>query len=202
MNNQNFYLVAAGIALALIAAYFALNQQTATETVPANDQPDTVPPPVPQTIMEAIAQPFNAILGLWRPPQPYADLILVAEQRYGIAPNILARLLYQESRYRADIIDGRTQSPAGALGIAQFMPATAEDLGIDPLDPVQAINAAGRYLSGLYRTFGNWSEALAAYNWGQGNVSRKGLAAAPAETQNYYAQILNDVNAANGTNLS
>jgi soluble lytic murein transglycosylase-like protein len=72
------------------------------------------------------------------------------------------------------------------------MPATAQDLGIDPLDPAQAIPAAGAYLRRLYDATGTWSKALAAYNWGIGNVQRKGLAAAPAETRAYVAQITGD----------
>ncbi len=134
--------------------------------------------------------------GPWTPPAsaaPYVDAIYAAEDRYGITRNLLARLLYQESHYRADIISGRTRSSAGALGIAQFMPATAADLGIDPLDPAQAIDAAGRYLSQLYRATGDWRLALAAYNWGLGNVQRKGMAAAPAETVAYVSGIAGDV---------
>ena len=123
----------------------------------------------------------------------------MAEDQNGIPHDMLARLLYQESHYRADIIDGRTKSPVGALGIAQFMPATAQQLGINPLDPFQAIDGAGRYLASLYRQTSSWSQALAAYNWGIGNVTRRGLDSAPTETRNYYTQILADVNNANGT---
>ena len=99
----------------------------------------------------------------------------------------------------ADIIDGHTKSPVGALGIAQFMPATAQQLGINPLDPFQAIDGAGRYLASLYRQTSSWSQALAAYNWGIGNVTRRGLDSAPTETRNYFTQILADVNNASGT---
>lgn len=132
----------------------------------------------------------------WEPPgsaRPYLDAIREAEERYGLPPGLLARLLYQESRFREDVITGRVKSRAGALGIAQFMPATAKDLGIDPLDPYQAIDGAGRYLAQLYRRFGRWDEALAAYNWGQGNVSRRGLEAAPEETQRYWREIMSDI---------
>jgi soluble lytic murein transglycosylase-like protein len=135
-------------------------------------------------------------MSIWKPPAsaaPYLAAIAAAELKYGLPSNMLARLLYQESRFRPDIITGKTASPAGALGIAQFMPATAKQFGINPLDPFQAIDAAGRYLSQLFRKFGSWSEALASYNWGQGNVSRKGLAAAPTETRNYFTQILSDL---------
>jgi len=73
------------------------------------------------------------------------------------------------------------------------MPATAAEMGIDPLDPFAAIDAAARYLRSLYRQTGAWDKALAAYNWGIGNVQRKGIARAPTETQNYFRQILADI---------
>ena len=149
-----------------------------------------------------VTTPVKTALGLWRAPAQYAGLIAAAEQRHSIPPTMLERLLYQECRWREDIISGRKTSPVGAQGIAQFMPATAAEMGINPLDPAQAINAAGEYLARLYRMFGDWSRALAAYNWGMGNVSRKGLAVAPTETRNYYTQILRDVNAAGGTNYA
>ena len=199
MNNENVLFIAVAAALGLIGAW--LYSRGIDPQFSDTAAPDAAPV-VPNTIMESIAAPFTSILGLWHPPTQYAGLIAMSEQNHGIPRDILARLLYQESRYRSDIIDGSTTSPAGALGIAQFMPATANDMGIDPLDPVQAIDASGAYLARLFDKFGNWTEALAAYNWGQGNVSRKGVADAPAETKNYYAQILGDVNAANGTNLA
>lgn len=133
---------------------------------------------------------------LWMPPaaaKPYLPAIKAAEAKYGLPENLLARLIHQESRYRQDIITGKTKSPAGALGIAQFMPATAKQFGINPLDPFASIDAAGRYMSQLYKQFKSWDKALAAYNWGQGNVSRKGLASAPTETKNYFSQILADI---------
>ena len=155
-----------------------------------------------QDLGETIVSKTVNALQLWRAPEKYAATIASAEQQYGIPDAMLERLFYQECRYREDIITGRVRSSVGALGIAQFMPATAVELGIDPLEPRQAIPAAARYLSGLFKRFGNWSEALAAYNWGQGNVSRKGLANAPRETRNYYSQILADVNASTGTNYA
>lgn len=152
----------------------------------------------PNLIDDLMSQ-TRTVLGLWKAPEKYLQAIRAAEQQNGIPFAMLERLLWQESRYRDEIITGRVRSPAGALGIAQFMPATAREMGIDPLNPAQAIQAAGAYLARLYRMFGNWSEALAAYNWGMGNVQRRGLASAPRETRNYYSQIIADVNAANGT---
>jgi len=139
---------------------------------------------------------IDSMSGLWTPPAtaaPYLDTITRTENKYSLPTNMLARLLYQESRYRPEIINGSVKSPAGALGIAQFMPATARQFGINPLDPYQAIDAAGKYLAQLYKQFGNWADALAAYNWGPGNVKKKGSAAAPVETQNYFGQILADL---------
>ena len=133
------------------------------------------------------------LVGLWRPPVQYQDAIAAAEQSNGLPKDMLARLLWQESRYRDDIISGAKRSPAGAIGIAQFMPGTARDMGIEPSDPWQSISAAARYLAQQYKRFGDWASALASYNWGPGNVSRYGVGRAPAETQNYVAQILGDL---------
>lgn len=115
----------------------------------------------------------------WKWPaeaEPYRKLIAAASGKHSVPQNLLARLLWTESRFRPDIIDGRVRSSAGALGIAQFMPATAAAFKIDPLDPRQAIDAAAQYLRQLKNRFGTWRYALIAYNWGQGNLA-KSLAA-------------------------
>ena len=103
------------------------------------------------------------------PPQaaPYVLSIDAAEGRNSIPPRLLGRLLYEESRYRADIIDGSTVSSAGAVGIAQIVPYYHPT--VDPLDPYASIEYAARYLASLKRQFGSWDKALAAYNWGPGN---------------------------------
>ncbi len=128
-------------------------------------------------------------------PAQYRAAIAQAETSNGIPPGLLARLLYQESRYRPEIINGTVRSPAGAVGIAQFMPATAPDWAVNLYDgsPYDDIAGGGRYLAWLYKRTGSWALALAAYNWGIGNVLKKGIARAPAETRNYFSQILSDV---------
>lgn len=140
----------------------------------------------------------------------YAAAIRDVEDRNGIPRDGLARLLYQESRYRADIISGAQRSPVGAVGIAQFMPDTGKDYGLvggtsdgkgnytidKRTDPFASIAAAGRYLKALYRMFNSWEDALMAYNWGPGNVQQynRGLIATPPrETRDYVAQITADV---------
>ena len=136
---------------------------------------------------------FNSGWSESKIPPEYLAAIRTAERANGIPHNILARLLYQESRWRPEIVSGAMKSSAGAIGIAQFLPATAKEYGVNPYNAFESIAGAGRYLARLYKSFGNWTEALAAYNWGQGNVRRKGLANAPLETRNYYGQILADV---------
>lgn len=132
---------------------------------------------------------------------PYQATIASAAVQYGVPAEILAWLLWKESRYNPAIIDGTRRSRVGAMGIAQFMPPTArEELGsVDAaLDPDIAIPGAARYLAKLYRRVDTWAEALAAYNWGIGNVTRKGIGAAPAETVDYYTVILSKANASGG----
>ncbi|MGZ4837643.1 MAG: transglycosylase SLT domain-containing protein [Terriglobales bacterium] len=124
---------------------------------------------------------------------PYQQAITDAATQYGVPVSILAWLLWKESRYNPVIIDGTKRSRVGAMGIAQFMPATAAQVlgSVDAaLDPAQAIPGAARYLASLYASAGTWEGALAAYNWGIGNVTRKGLSAAPPETVDYYTSIM------------
>lgn len=137
----------------------------------------------------------------WTPPeaaQPYLSHIQAAEYQHGMPPYLLARLLYQESRYRQDIISGRTQSSAGAVGIAQIVPRWHPD--VDPTDPVASIYYAAGYLAQQHKQFDSWKLALAAYNWGPTAVNNalkqhgsKWLKHAPVETQNYVDDILGDV---------
>jgi soluble lytic murein transglycosylase-like protein len=153
-------------------------------------------PPIAQTLSKAASDLAGSVRRVFAlPPSaaPYADAIRAAEAKHGLPESLLGRVLWQESRFRPDIIEGRTKSPAGAIGIAQFMPATAKDVGIDPLDPWQSIDGAARYLRSRFDALGAWDRALAAYNWGIGNVQRQGMAKMPAETQAYVRDILRDV---------
>lgn len=101
--------------------------------------------------------------------------------------DFFTRLIFRESSFRPHVV-----SPAGAQGIAQFMPGTAAERGLmDPFDPEQAIPASAKLLSDLRARFGNLGLAAAAYNGGPGRVSawqasRGGL---PAETRDYVLAI-------------
>lgn len=145
-------------------------------------------------------EPESTGTGRWQPPgsaQPYLAAIGQAEQQHGIPAGVLARLLYQECRYREDIICGKVVSSAGAVGIAQIVPRWHPEAR--PLDPEHSIFYAARYLAQLNRQFGHWPTALAAYNWGPGNVSKarkqhgdRWLERAPKETRDYVRQIAGD----------
>lgn len=133
-------------------------------------------------------------------PEKYAAYIKAAEIREGLPHNLLARLLWQESRYREDIISGAVKSPAGALGIAQIVPRWHPN--VNPLDPWASIDYAAKYLRTLRGQVGTWELALAAYNWGIGNLTaalaKYGVGVlthptTPKETRDYVAQISADV---------
>jgi cell wall-associated NlpC family hydrolase len=113
---------------------------------------------------------------------PYANLFTSAGAKYGVSPALLAAVAKNESSFSPV-----AHSNAGAIGLMQFMPGTAAGLGINPLDPAQAVDGAARMLLGLYRQFGSWNLALAAYNAGAGNV-RKGVI--PGETSRYVNAVL------------
>ena len=122
-------------------------------------------------------------LGITGPtPNAPGDLIDQARQAAtaaGIDPDIFARQINQESGF-----DPTAKSGAGALGIAQFMPATAAGMKIDPMNAAQALTAAAQLdASNLQKYGGDWGEALAAYNAGGGNVDKYGGIPPFAETQ-------------------
>jgi len=99
----------------------------------------------------------------------------------------LTRLIWRESSFRVGVV-----SPAGAQGVAQFMPGTARERGLlDPFDPEQAIPHAAHLLADLKNQFGNLGLAAAAYNGGAGRVSKwlAGDGGLPEETRAYVAAI-------------
>ncbi len=117
---------------------------------------------------------------------PYAHLFAQAGARHGIDPNLLAAVAKVESGGNASAV-----SPAGAKGLMQFMPGTARAMGIDPLDPAQAVDGAARLLTQLQSRLGSLELALAGYNAGEGAVRRAGGIPPYSETQRYVSKIMN-----------
>jgi hypothetical protein len=116
-------------------------------------------------------------------PNLICEAVKAAAEEHYIPIGFLARLLWQESRFRAEEV-----SSAGARGIAQFMPQTAVEMGLkDPFDPLQAIPASARFLRKLHNQFGNLGLAAAAYNAGGGRIERwlSRRSTLPKETRAY-----------------
>ena len=106
--------------------------------------------------------------------------------------NFLTRLIWQESRFRPDVIGGVTKDGGRAEGIAQFMPTTAaEHKLIEPFNPVEALPKSAEFLAQLRDQFGNLGLAAAAYNAGPKRVQDylAGARALPMETRNYVLTI-------------
>lgn len=138
----------------------------------------------------------GSVLMMWKRSAnaaKYLPALNAVEDAYDIPRDLLARVAYQESRFRDDIINGATQSSAGAQGLMQLVPRFYP--GVNPLDPYQAMRAAGESLASYFRQFGSWKLALAAYNWGPGNLSKNlnNIGKWPQETLDYVSQITADV---------
>jgi soluble lytic murein transglycosylase-like protein len=136
---------------------------------------------------EAVAQPANIFRQIPGdiPTSGSGDidrLIFDAGEREGVDPRFIHAVIWQESKYIAD-----ARSHAGAVGLMQLMPATAERFGCeDRNDPAANIGAGTKYLKWLLKRFsGNVELALAGYNAGEGSVDKYNGVPPYNETQNY-----------------
>ena len=119
-------------------------------------------------------------------PEYYRAKVEELARRFDLSPSLIEAMVWQESRWRADAV-----SPVGARGLAQLMPGTARDLGVDPRDPFANLEGGARYLRAqLDRFDGDLEKALAAYNAGPGRVMRAGGVPRIRETQVYVASIM------------
>lgn len=129
--------------------------------------------------------PSDQTFGGTNVPAQYQSQILVSAQRWNISPSVLAAQLSAESNFNPNAV-----SSAGAVGIAQFLPATAKSIGVDPYNPNAAIDGMAQLDARYLKQFGSIDKALAAYNAGPGAVSKYGGIPPYAETQNYVKKIL------------
>ena len=128
---------------------------------------------------------------------PSSQYVAIARQdaiNAGISPDYFVRQINQESGFNPNAV-----SPAGAVGIAQFLPSTAAGLGFDPYNPIAALNGAAHLMASYSHNYGgDYAKALAAYNGGPGAVQNalNGCGAAnwmnclPGETRNYIRTIM------------
>jgi soluble lytic murein transglycosylase-like protein len=111
--------------------------------------------------------------------------------KYDISPALLEAVVWQESRWNQAAV-----SPVGARGLAQLMPQTARQLGVDAHDPGANLEGGARYLRLQLDAFaGDLEKALAAYNAGPARVQAAGGIPAIRETQDYVSSILGRLSA-------
>jgi Transglycosylase SLT domain len=120
-------------------------------------------------------------------------LLLESAARANNLPiEFFTRVIWQESRFRANAIGPMTYTGKRALGIAQFMPGTAAERNLlDPFNPIQALPKSAEFLRDLRREFGNLGLAAAAYNAGPRRVREwmAGSGPMPSETRAYVQAI-------------
>lgn len=165
-------------------------------------------PETPSYVAEPVAAPVAPAAPPGRAPRgpsgnsgmtpEIARAIAFGAEKFGIDEEVLVGMGAIESRnYDPAVISGKVLSPKGAAGMMQFMPDTAKRFGIDPTDIAQSAIGAAAYMRAHLDMFdGDYDKAMAAYNWGEGNVQKavkkwgdKWLDHAPEQTQNYIAYV-------------
>lgn len=121
-----------------------------------------------------------------------APIIRQASETYGVDEDLIRAVIKAESNFQV-----LSTSPKGARGLMQLMPETAREMGVtDSYNPVENIMGGTRYLKGLLNRYqGNVSRALAAYNWGAGNVE-KYPDRLPRETREYITRVTEEYQSA------
>lgn len=167
------------------SAYYMRSVKASSDAVPAGAETEEAARP--ESRQSGVSAGVRA--------SDYDGLIADASSRYGVDELLIRAVIYSESGFRSDVTSG-----AGAMGLMQLMPYTAEALGVaDPYDPAQNIDGGVRLLSSLLDRFGGDARlAVAAYNCGAGGVITRKItdltddeqrSRLPAETQQYLARI-------------
>lgn len=164
-------------------AYRSASSATAPVTPSAEHESSSAAPVIAETVQDDAPLATNMRANIEK-------MIDHVAERVGLPATLIHSVVSAESAYKPDAV-----SPVGAQGLMQLMPKTAEELGVDnSFDPEQNLLGGSRYLKGLLQKYnGDLDHALAAYNWGQGNVDRKGLEQMPTETRNYIAKVKQEV---------
>lgn len=150
--------------------------EQATTSPEAESEPE-------ETVVERIPLPPRRPV----PHREVCEALATAAAKNDLPTPFFIRLIWQESGFRQNVV-----SPAGAQGVAQFMPQTAAQFGLDdPFNPLQAVRASAQLLRGLFHQFGNLGLAAAAYNAGPKRVQdwldKRGKL--PQETRDYVQRI-------------
>jgi hypothetical protein len=139
---------------------------------------------LPESLVSKIQHPLRRT-GATESPHDIDHVIDRASRKYDVETDLIRAIIRAESNF-----DIRATSPKGAMGLMQLMPETAKNLGVkDPYNPVQNIMGGTRLLKSLLDRYeGDIPLALAAYNWGMGNVERN-PGRLPRETRTYIARV-------------
>jgi soluble lytic murein transglycosylase-like protein len=177
-------------------------ERTETPAAPPSAASETPPPPTADAPPAAAPSATTEAPPATPPPPARAGnvdvreslclMIEAAARSQNLPLEFFARVIWQESRFQADVVGPRTRSGDRAQGIAQFMPRTAAERGLlDPFDPVQALPKSAEFLRELADQFGNLGLATAAYNAGPGRLREflSGRRPLPAETRHYVLAI-------------
>ena len=136
------------------------------------------------------------------PQSPYVTVAQQDALKAGINPEWFVRQINEESGFHPDALGPAVKDDNGTVvhaeGIAQFLPSVAAHLGINPWDPVASLHAAAQMMADYQRQYGgDYAKALAAYNWGPGNLNHDlstygadWLTHVPRETRTYIHDIL------------
>jgi len=151
------------------------------------------PRPVVEPVSAALAADPPEIVGnsftgvpMTAGPDQWRGHVAALAAKYDISPALLEALVWQESRWNPNAV-----SPAGARGLAQLMPGTSREIGVDWRNPAENLEGGARYLRlQLNRFDGDVEKALAAYNAGPARVARAGGIPPIRETRDYVAAIM------------
>jgi soluble lytic murein transglycosylase-like protein len=188
-------LIALGVLLAIGEGALAdarLSTLLRSQSSLSPEYRDLIRPPVPGSLAGQPRRPSRLEADEWAgipiysgASGVYQDMARAAARKHNVPEDLFLRLVRTESGFHP-----RARSHKGAIGLAQLMPHTARNLGVNPHDPKQNLDGGARYLSQQYRRFGDWRLALAAYNAGPGAVEQYHGVPPYAETRNYVKAIL------------
>lgn len=166
---------------------------TSQQGLPATSQPAAALPEMDiDAQIEAVTREIKALQG---ESAPAPESVKIGKQNISIptgeeyAPPALVKAVMQvESEGKADAV-----SPKGATGLMQLMPATAKELGVNAKNPEQNVEGGSRYLQRMLNKYDSQEIALAAYNWGPGNIDRAIRKVRAAGKRVTWPNILNEV---------
>lgn len=125
----------------------------------------------------------------------YCDAITNYSRIYGVPKNLVISVIKNESGFNPSAV-----SPKGAKGLMQIMDSNSQYYGIDPFNPNQNINTGVQMLSKLIKKYESIPLALAAYNAGEGNVSKYGGIPPFKETKDYVKNVMKHYEVLNNEN--